>query len=179
MTEASLTIGERAIAVFRPSTERLERLGEWFAAEYQPLLRFAYFLTGEKGAAEDLVQETFVKLYRADRPIDREGFRAYARRTMLNVRRSAFRRVFAERKALAAQHDPAPASVPYEPADHVWTAIMTLPSQQRACVALRFYESMTEQEIADTLGVTTGTVKKQMHRAMATLRDALGDRSGS
>jgi RNA polymerase sigma-70 factor (sigma-E family) len=179
MNEAVGTIGERAIAVFRPSSERLRRLGEWFSAEYQPLLRFAYFLTGDRAAAEDLVQETFVRLYRADLRIEQEGFRAYARRTMLNLRRSGFRRIFAERKALAAHLAPAAAGGMPEPTDHVWSAIMTLPRQQRACVALRFYESMTEQEIADTLDVSIGTVKKQMHRAMTTLRDALGDRSGS
>jgi RNA polymerase sigma-70 factor (sigma-E family) len=175
MNEAVGTIGERAIAVFRPSSSRLDRLGEWFAAEYEPLLRFAYFLTGERAAAEDLVQETFVRLYRADRRIEEAGFRAYARRTMVNLRTSMFRRLAPERRALEAhlpQSQPAP-----EPTDHVWRAIMALPRQQRACVALRFYEDMTEQEIADTLGVTLGTIKKQMHRAMTGLRASLGDRS--
>jgi RNA polymerase sigma factor (sigma-70 family) len=66
-----------------------------------------------------------------------------------------------------------------EPTDHVWRAILALPRGQRAVVALRFYEDLSEQEIADTLGVSNGTVKKQMHRAMSALRDALGERSES
>lgn len=175
MNEAVGTLGERAIAVFRPSSSRLDRLGEWFAAEYEPLLRFAYFLTGDRAAAEDLVHETFVRLYRADRRIEEAGFRAYARRTMVNLHRSRFRRVRSEQKALASHREPA--VVDADPTDHVWTAILNLPRQQRACVALRFYEGLTEQEIADTLGVTIGTVKKQMHRAMTSLRGTLGERS--
>ncbi|MEX2555687.1 MAG: SigE family RNA polymerase sigma factor [Actinomycetota bacterium] len=175
MNEAVGTLGERAIAVFRPSTSRLDRLGEWFAAEYESLLRFAYFLTGERAAAEDLVQDTFVRLYGADRRIEEAGFTAYARRTMVNLRRSMFRRRAPERRALATQLEPSHADP--EPTDHVWRAILKLPRQQRACVALRFYEDLTEQEIADTLGVTIGTIKKQMHRAMNSLRQALGERS--
>jgi RNA polymerase sigma-70 factor (sigma-E family) len=175
VNDAIGTLGERAIAVFRPSASRLDRLGEWFAAEYEPLLRFAYFLTGDRASAEDLVQDAFVRLYRADRRIEEMGFTAYARRTMVNLHRSRFRRLGPERKALATQLEPS--HIDPEPTDHVWRAILTLPRQQRACVALRFYEGMTEKEIADTLGVTIGTIKKQMHRAMSTLRDALGERS--
>jgi RNA polymerase sigma-70 factor (sigma-E family) len=171
-------LAERAIGVFGPSQSRLDRLGEWFAAEYVPLLRFAYFLTGDTGAAEDLVHDAFVKLYRADRHIEGSGFRAYARRTIVNLHRSRFRRSGAERRALTASVSSHVLNSP-EPTDHVWRAILALPKGQRACVALRYYEELSEQEIAGTLGVSTGTVKKQMHRAMNALRSALDDRSGS
>jgi len=178
MNASTATLRESAIGILEPSRSRLDRLGEWFAAEYEPLLRFAYFLTGNAAAAEDLVQDVFVKLYRADRHIEAMGFRAYARRTMVNLHRSRFRRADAERRALATLrepgHDPGP-----EPADHVWRSILALPKGQRVCVALRFYEDLSEQQIADALGVSTGTVKKQMHRAMTNLREALGERSES
>ncbi len=61
----------------------------------------------------------------------------------------------------------------------MWRAILALPRGQRACIALRFYEDMTEQEIANTLGVSVGTVKTQLHRAMQRLREALEERSES
>ncbi len=170
------SVAERAIGVFEPSRSRLDQLGEWFAAEYEPLLRFAYFLTGEAAAAEDLVGDAFVRLYRADRRIEEAGFRAYARRTIVNLHRSRFRRMVVERRALSASQGAAQTAVS-EPADHVWRAILALPRGQRACVALRYYEDMTEQEIANTLGVSVGTVKKQLHRAMERLRDELGERS--
>ena len=171
-------IAERTIGVLEPSKSRIDRLGEWFSAEYTGLLRFAYFLTGDPAAAEDLVQDAFVRLYRADRHIEAAGFRAYARRTIVNLHRTRFRRVGAERRALIASGSPEEHRSP-EPTDHVWRAILALPKGQRACVALRFYEDLSEQETALTLGVSTGTVKKQMHRAMRTLREALGERSES
>lgn len=174
----SVSVAERAIGVFQPSRSRLDQLGEWFAAEYEPLLRFAYFLTGDAAAAEDLVQDAFVRLYRADRRIEEAGFRAYARRTIANLHRSRFRRIVVERRVLGGAHRSPDAHLP-EPTDHVWQAILALPRGQRACIALRFYEDMSEQEIANTLGVSVGTVKTQLHRAMQRLRDALGERSES
>lgn len=175
MNEAVGSIAGRAIGFFEPSQSRLERLGEWFTAEYEPLLRFAYFLTGSAAAAEDLVQDAFVRLYRAERRIEEAGFRAYARRTIVNLHRSRFRRIARERRATSATHH-ASQSVIAEPADHVWRAILALPRGQRTCVALRFYEDMTEQEIANTLGVSVGTVKTQLNRAMTRLRSALEER---
>jgi RNA polymerase sigma-70 factor (sigma-E family) len=172
VNEAVGSIAERAIGVFGPSQSRLERLGEWFAAEYEALLRFAYFLTGDGTAAEDLVQDAFVRLYRADRRIEEAGFRAYARRTIVNLHRSRFRRLLSERRA-AARDRAVESGMMREPTDHVWRAILALPRGQRACVALRFYEDMTEQEIANVLGVSIGTIKKQLNRAMTRLRSAL------
>lgn len=176
--DGSASVAERAISVLEPSRSRLDRLGEWFAAEYEPLLRFAYFLTGDPAAAEDLVHDAFVRLYRADRRIEEAGFRAYARRTIANLHRSRFRRVVVERRVFGGSHRAHEAHLP-EPTDHVWRAILALPPGQRACIALRFYEDMTEQEIAKTLGVSVGTVKTQLHRAMQRLREALEERSES
>jgi RNA polymerase sigma-70 factor (sigma-E family) len=172
------TLTERAIGVFEPSRSRLDSLGEWFAAEYEPLLRFAYFLTGGAAEAEDLVHDAFVRLYRANRRIEESGFRAYARRTIVNLHRSRFRRVVIERRALAASQERT-AHSDVQPTDHVWQAILALPRGQRAVVALRYYEELSEQETAEALGVSVGTVKKQMNRAMTSLREALGERSGS
>jgi RNA polymerase sigma-70 factor (sigma-E family) len=178
MNEAIATLGERAIGILDPSRSKLDTLGEWFAAEYEPLLRFAYFLTGSPAAAEDLVHDAFVKLYRADRHIAAAGFKAYARRTIVNLHRSRFRRFKVERDALASTVERGAHHLA-EPTDDVWRAIRALPKGQRACVVLRFYEDLSEQETADTLGVSVGTVKKQMHRAMEALRHTLGERSES
>jgi RNA polymerase sigma-70 factor (sigma-E family) len=170
-------LGESAIAFFGPSSVRLERLGDWFGAEYGPLLRFAYFLTGDRAAAEDLVQEAFVRIYRAGPKVDEEGFRAYARRTLVNLNRSAFRRLVRERRWISGRSEREATDPPDAGArDEVWRAILALPPRMRACVALRFYEDMTEQQVASTLDLSVGTVKKQIHRAMEKLRTSLGDR---
>lgn len=157
-----------SISVFGPSSERLDRLGEWFAAEYEPLLRFAYFVTGDREAARDAVQDAFIRIWKAGGRVEQDGFPTYARRTIANLGRSRFRRLRAERTAIAALprrpegvSDPDPVE-----RDEVWAAILRLPAQQRAVVALRFYEHMTETQIAATLAVSAGTVKKQLSRAL-------------
>jgi len=165
------------IGIFQPSRARLEQLGAWFEAEYAGLLRFAYFVCGDRAQAEDLVQDAFVRLYRAGARVEEETVRAYARRTIMNLSRSAFRRRGSERRALrrvdrdeVAPHDPGPR-------DEVWRAILSLSPQQRAVIALRYYEDLSEKEIAEALGVSAGSVKKHADRAMDALRARLGGRS--
>ena len=170
MTETAADPGRE---VRHRSDPRLERLEEWFVADYEPLMRFAYLLTGNMTAAEDLVQEAFVRLHRHWRRIEAEGFRSYARKTIVNLQRSALRRRRIERLALETRRvEPAsePLVLPF-----VWETILKLPRQQRACIVLRFYEQMTDVEIANALEVRPGTVKKAMHRAMTALRSQLGD----
>jgi RNA polymerase sigma factor (sigma-70 family) len=137
-------------------------------------MRFAYLLTGDRATAEDLVHEAFVRLYRAERRIQEDGFPAYARRTIVNLQRSAFRRVLRERRAFATHGTEPVAELPV-PAPHVWKTILDLPRQQRACIVLRYYEGMTDHEIAGVLGVGHGTVKKAMSRALGTLRAKIGN----
>lgn len=173
-----VTEGRRAIGILEPSRERMERLSAWFHAEYARLLRFAYFVTGDRAAAEDLIQDAFVRLYRSAARIDEPTFGAYARRTIVNLNRSRWRRAVRERRALVSAL-PDSAAREHEPRDDVWRAILGLSPQQRACVALRYYEDMTEQQIAAALGLSGGAVKKHLNRAMTRLRGTLGERSGA
>lgn len=168
MNAVSDQIPRSAIPIFGPSSYLLDRLGEWFAAEYPSLLRFAYFVTGDRETARDAVQEAFIRIWKAGGRVERDGFPTYARRTIAAIGRSGFRRGAAERRAVArlprvpeGVEDPDPAL-----RDTVWQAILRLSPQQRAVVALRFYEHMTEPQIAATLNVSGGTVKKQLSRAL-------------
>lgn len=167
-----------AIGLSRPSQDRLDRLGSWFDAQYPGLLRFAYFVCGDQATAEDLVQDAFIKIYRAGARVDDASMPAYARRTVLNAHRSAFRGARRERTALARVHLPA-AIEPPDPgdADEVWNAVKALSPRQRAIVALRFYEDRSQAEIAQILGMSVGAVKKHTGRAMDRLRDRLGERA--
>ena len=167
------------IGIFQPSRARLEQLGAWFEAEYAGLLRFAYFVCGDRAHAEDLVQDAFVRLYRAGARVEEETVRAYARRAIVNLSRSAWRRRGSEQRALRrsgweviAPHDPGPR-------DEVWRAILALSPQQRAVIALRYYEDLSEKEIADALGISAGSIKKHASRAMEALRAQLGEGSES
>lgn len=152
----------------------LEDLGGWFAAEYESLLRFAYFLTADRATAEDLVQEAFLRVARAGGRVEGPGFPAYARKTIVNLARSNFRRARIARRAastirLRFADDPADSVNSYD----VRRALLDLPIRQRACLALRFYEDKKETEIADVLGVSVASVRKQIERAKKRLRVVL------
>lgn len=164
------------MGMFRPSEQRLERVASWFEGEYPTLLRFAYFVSGDPAGAQDLVQDAFVRLYRAAARIDEATIGAYARTTITNLARSRFRRIATERSghpgARTASHPP-----DVEARDEVWRAVLALSPRQRAVVALRFYEDMSERDIATTLGLSAGAVKKHNDRAMQKLRAILGRES--
>lgn len=155
---------------------KMEVLGAWFQAEYPSLLRFAYFVAGDAADAQDLVQEAFVKIWRAGARADEPGFRSYARKTILNVNRKRFRRGRTERAAaVATRAAPIVEGPDLGGRDEMWNAILTLSARQRACIALRFYEDMSEREVAEALGTSVGSVKKHTDRAMQKLRELLGD----
>jgi len=178
MNTGELAIGRPRLGVFQPSSERLTQLGAWFHAEYPSLLRFAYFVSGDPRGAEDLVQDAFVRLYRSSGRVGDATFKAYARKTILNLARSGFIRSSRGRLGFV----PSPSAV--DPVDlgardEIWNALRTLSPKQRAVVALRYYEDMKESEIADVLEMSIGAVKKHTDRAMAKLRAQLGDRRQS
>jgi RNA polymerase sigma-70 factor (sigma-E family) len=146
----------------------------WMAARQTALVRTAYLLTGSQQAAEDLVQTTLTKLYLAwDRISDRQHVDAYARRALVNEHRSTWRRSSRRLEVLSA----APPERGHEPAAYdgdreaVWRFVQGLPPRQRAVIVLRYYEDLSEAETADLLGISTGTVKSQASRALASLRD--------
>ncbi|HEX9775088.1 MAG TPA: SigE family RNA polymerase sigma factor [Actinomycetota bacterium] len=163
------------IGIFQPARSRLERLGSWFDAEYPGLLRFAYFVCGSRAQAEDLVQDAFVRMYKAGARVEEQGIGAYARRTIVNLSRSGFRRASRETRALR-QLDARAASDPdVDTRDEMWRAIQELSARQRAVVALKFYEDMSERDVAAALGMSTGSVKKHADRALTRLRARLGE----
>ena len=170
--EASIAQVTRGVSS-RPA--RLESLGTWYVDRYPALLRFAYLICRDAAVAEDLVQESFVRIHRAWRKAEDEGLDAYARRTIVNLNHSRFRRIVRERRALAAM-DVEPIHVE-QSHDHemLWAAMAELTEQQRACVALRYYESMTEEETARVLGISAGSVKRHVFRAMEKMRAKVGE----
>lgn len=138
------------------------------------LLRTAYLLTGDHASAEDLVQTSLAKLYLAwDKVHSRESVDAYVRRIMINERNSLWRRAFRRREVSTAEPPPVAVSDEYDEglSAQVWKFVQGLPDRQRAVVVLRYYEGLSEHEIADILGISAGTVKSQASRALASLRE--------
>ena len=148
---------------------------EFVHARLPRLLRFGRALTGDENAAADLVQDALERtLPRWSRVIAGEGDpEAYVRRVMVTRNVSLWRRVRRERLTDAVPDTGArDAEPPWESA--VWQAVAALPAKQRTVMALRYYDDLSEAEIAEVLGVSRGTVKSQASRAREALRAALG-----
>lgn len=160
------------------ATDRRVALSDLYRSEYAGLVRLACLLVDQREVAEELVQEAFVRLDRSwDRVRDPAAQPAYLRSIVMNLARSSLRR-----RLVARRHRPAPAPDAAPAEDHavlredqaeVLAAVRLLPGRQRACIVLRFYEDMTEAQIAQTLGISPGSVKTHLHRAMQALTTRL------
>ena len=149
---------------------------EFFASQYAELCWLGLLLTGSRAEAEELAQEALVRTWWRWRLVRRpEDPGRYARRVLVNRRRSLLRRAAVEARSLA-QARPEELVVPTddERAMVLWQAVQTLPARQRAVLVLRFREDLTEAEVARLLGLPLGTVKSLGHRALARLRERLG-----
>jgi RNA polymerase sigma-70 factor (sigma-E family) len=147
---------------------------EYVSLRLPSLLRFSYALTGNPHDADDLVQEALERVGVRWASISRDGGNpdAYIRRVMVNARTSRWRRRRGE--TLVAEVPEAGVRTRDRFDDEpLWQALRELPPRQRAVIVLRYYESLSEAEIAATMGISTGTVKSQAARAMAALRERL------
>jgi RNA polymerase sigma-70 factor (sigma-E family) len=163
----------------RGAEEFDERFTAFVRSRGEHHLRLATLLTGNRDAAEDLVQASLLKLYRAWSRIDTSGEPdAYLRQIIVNTRRSWWR-------ARWRQETPVP-EVPEAAAGEdaaerhavgalVRQALAGLPRQQRAVLVLRYCEDLPEAEVAFLLGCSAGAVKTHAHRGLRALRGSLGD----
>ncbi|MEU7581862.1 SigE family RNA polymerase sigma factor [Streptomyces sp. NPDC041068] len=141
------------------------------------LLRTARSLTANPSDAEDLLQTALTKTYVAwDRIEDHRALDGYVRRALLNTRTSQWRKRKVDEFACDELPEPdvTPAGDPAEQQvlrDAMWRAIMKLPARQRAMVVLRYYEDLSEAQTAEVLGVSIGTVKSAVSRALGKLRE--------
>ena len=147
---------------------------EFFTGTARSLLRAAYALTGDRGAAEDLVQEVFERLYVAWPRVDDPS--AYARRALVNrgTNRWRHRSRHPETTLTDAHHGAVgDASAISDDRDALIRVLALLPARQRAVIVLRYLEDLSEVEVAQALSCSVGTVKSQASRALARLRDLL------
>ena len=152
-----------------------------FRREYPAMVGMASLLVGDRAAAEDLVQEAFVRLllkWGRLREPDKAG--AYLRTTVLNLARGRLRRDRTAQRHLRALRvvSDSPEDAALAGAEHtrVMAALADLPRRQRECAVLRYYLELSDGEIAEALGVAAGSVKSHLHRARAALEGALEDR---
>jgi RNA polymerase sigma-70 factor (sigma-E family) len=148
---------------------------EFAAARLPAVLRFAAVLTGDRGLAEDVVQEVLIRangrweaIARLDRP------EAYVRKMIVNEylswRRRSWRLVPSGAGTdVDGRLSPDPAAVHAE-REALLAELAQLPARQRAVLVLRYYEGLSDAEIAGVLGCATGTVRGYASRALAMLR---------
>ena len=146
---------------------------DYVATRSGSLLRMAYLLTRNLADAEDLVQSALAKTYQAwDRIEDRAALDGYVRRAMVNTHISSWRRRRLEEYPTDEIPDQAVGDHASDSAlqDALRRALDRLPHRMRVAVVLRYYADMSEAEIAQFLGISQGTVKSTVSRAVAKLR---------
>ncbi len=146
-------------------------LDEIYSAHFTRWTRLAYLIVGRADVAEELVQDSIMRclprLSSLDNPF------GYLRTTVVNAAKRWWGRQVLEQRSLervaaSENRGPEPGS-----ASDMLRLLSDLPPRQRAIVALRFYEDMSEREVAETLGIPVGTVKSSLHRALHALRSGV------
>lgn len=145
-----------------------------FDAHYQPLVRTATALLGDRAEAEEAVQEAFVRVDGRLATIPAEGHLPYLRRAVLNQARSDLRRRRAAKRQSVPQRvtadGPEDAAVHADEQRRVLAALDGLPTRQRECLVLRFYAELSDAEIAAALDISPNSVKTHVRRGVDALR---------
>ena len=157
----------------------MDQQAGFLARQQTGLLRAAYLLTGDSARAQDLVQETVVRLLVSWRRVERaDAPEAYAQRVLLNTFLSGRRRRWHRELPYAEPPDAAGGPSPYavvEDHDELRRALQSLPARQRAAVVLRHHQDLSEARTAELLGCSVGTVKSLTSRGLAALRADLAE----
>jgi RNA polymerase sigma-70 factor (sigma-E family) len=154
------------------------KLADLYANSAPRAVRLAYLLTGDRGLAEDITQDAFIRVAgRLAHLRSPEAFDAYLRTAVVNLSKNHFRRRALERGYLhrdrPASQTPGPESAVAD-RHAVMGALAALPPKQRAAIVLRYYEDQPEGAIAEVLRCRPATVRSLVSRGLATMRDVLG-----
>ena len=146
-----------------------------FRREFGPITRTAYLIVGDWEVAREIAQDAFVQVLRHWKKVKAmESPGGWARRVAI---RDAVRSRRREARGRRLLHGVAPGFVgESEPAGgDVRRALLTLPKQQRAAIALHYLDDLPVSEIAGLLGCSEGTVKTHLSRGRAALATRLGE----
>ncbi|MEV5728976.1 MULTISPECIES: SigE family RNA polymerase sigma factor [Streptomyces] len=154
--------------------EQEAQFQEFVRARWSHLVRTAYLLTGDAHHAEDLTQTALAKAYRSWRRISRsDNPEAYVRRMLVSCNSDRFRKRRVPEALTASPPERAGSDAAVAWVDErssLLTALAGLPPRQRAVVVMRYWEDLSEAEVADVLGCSPGTVKSQASKGLAKLR---------
>ncbi|MDX8035408.1 SigE family RNA polymerase sigma factor [Lentzea sp. BCCO 10_0856] len=148
-----------------------EGFEEFVAVASPRLLRTAFLLTRDPGHAEDLLQTALARAWRAWHRVDGDP-EPYVRRIIVTTHATWWRRRWRGEEPTGELPEP-PGQSPHDAVgerEWLWQALGRLPRKQRTVLVLRFYEDLTEAQVAALLGCSVGTVKSQASKALAKLR---------
>ncbi|MGD9486009.1 SigE family RNA polymerase sigma factor [Streptomyces sp. TRM70308] len=156
----------------------VDHLTETYRTHYRSLLGLAALLLDDTASCEDVVQEAFIRVHSARRRVkDPDKTLAYLRQTVVNLSRSTLRRRILGLKVLAKPMPDAASAEEgaYEALerDELKRAMRGLQRRQREVLVLRYFADMTEEQVAQTLGISRGSVKAYGSRGIAALRVAM------
>ncbi|GLZ38304.1 SigE family RNA polymerase sigma factor [Actinokineospora sp. NBRC 105648] len=156
--------------------DRDRGFAEYFAARSGAMRGTAFLLCGDWHRAEDLVQTSFVKLYRVWNRISEHGkLDAYTRQILVRTFLDETRRGFFRREQVTDEPGDWAAPAQGSPEDRMvlLRALARVPARQRAALVLRYWEDLSLEETARALKCSTGTVKSQASRGLVNLRALL------
>ncbi|MFW6597893.1 SigE family RNA polymerase sigma factor [Propionibacteriaceae bacterium Y2011] len=154
-------------------------LRELYEGQWVRMVRLAALLLGSNDRAEEVAQDAFVGIYkRLSRFESADDAVGYLRTSVVNGARSQLRHreVATRLRPLPPPAPPGPEEVAVRAEDdqRVLAALRELPERQREVLIMRYYADASGPEIAEALGISVGSVKSHTHRAMAALRQTLG-----
>jgi RNA polymerase sigma factor (sigma-70 family) len=154
-----------------------------FRSHCVELVRLAYLLLGDRGRAEEAVQDVYLSLCRHWPPQDERAALAYLRSGVINRCRSDQRRMYSARRGAPLLHvnaldeqvgtDAATEVVARDEASRLAEQVRGLPRRQREVITCRYYLQLSERETAELLEIGIGSVKRHAHRGLATLQSRL------
>jgi RNA polymerase sigma-70 factor (sigma-E family) len=154
--------------------EQEAQFQEFVRARWSRLVRTAYLLTGDAHHAEDLTQTALAKAYRSWRRVARsDNPEAYVRRMLVSCNSDRFRKRRVTEALTATPPERAGSDDAVSRAEErsaLLTALAGLPPRQRTVVVMRYWEDLSEAEVAEVLGCSPGTVKSQAAKGLAKLR---------
>ena len=139
----------------------------FYRHEYPEAVRLAWLLAGDASVCEDLVQDSFARLFPRFEEVANPS--AYVRSIIVNGNRERFRRDSREERRLRIVNSGVSVAAVDRP-DELADALTRLPNRQRAAIVLRYWNDLPEAEIAAVLRVRPSTVRTLIHRALETLR---------
>ncbi len=144
-----------------------------YAAHIASAVRLAFLITGDREAARDIAQDAFVRVAARFAELrNPDAFPAYLRAAVVNRSRDHIRKLQTHRRFLARhpRREGFTAPPDVEGRDALWKALQTLPVRQRTALVLRYYEDLSERQIAHELGTSESAVKSLLTRGLDRLR---------